>query len=67
MSKVKHLNTVDDDNYFTTEEAAEALGIKAAAVRNYLYSRKLTTYKFKTLTLLSRYEIEGWRKRQRKR
>jgi len=67
MSNPKYLKNARDLDYFTTEEAAGTLGIKSAAVRNYLYSGKLTTYKFKTLTLLSRDEIEAWRKRQRKR
>jgi len=66
MSNPKHLKDVNESDYLTTEEAAQTLGIKSAAIRNYLYSGKLTTYKFKTLTLLGRREIEAWRKRQRK-
>jgi len=67
MSNPKHLKDANESDYLTTEEAAQTLGIKSAAIRNYLYSGKLTTYKFKTLTLLGRREIEAWRKRQRKR
>ena len=67
MSKVKYLKKVDDSTYFTTEEAAEALGIKPTAIRNYLSANKLTTYKFKTLTLISRNEINAWKDRQRKK
>ncbi len=67
MTNPKHLKDVNESDYLTTDEAAQTLGIKSAAIRNYLYSGKLTTYKFKTLTLLGRREIEAWRKRQRKR
>ena len=65
MSRQRHLNKVNEKDYFTTEEAAKALGIKPTAIRNYLYASKLTTYKFKTLTLLSKNEVEAWKDRQR--
>lgn len=65
--KIKYLKTAQENDFLTTEEAASVLGIKSTAIRNYLYANKLTTYKFKTLTLLHRNEIEAWKKRQRKR
>ena len=66
MGKIKYLKKVDDSSYLTTEEAATALGIKPTAIRNYLYANKLTTYKFKSLTLLSKGEVEAWKDRQKK-
>jgi excisionase family DNA binding protein len=67
MAKVRKLSSADDGNYFTIEEAARELGIKPTAVRNYLYEGKMTTYKFKTMTLLSTDEISAWKDRQRGR
>ena len=66
-SNAKHLKNVKEENFLTTEEASKELGIKPSVIRNYLYFNKLTTYKFKTLTLLHRSEIEAWKKRQGKR
>jgi len=65
MNKVKQLKQVNDADFFTVEEAATELGIKTTAIRNYLYDEKLTTYKFKTLTLVSKEEIEAWKERQK--
>lgn len=65
MSKLKELKQADALNYLTVEEAANALGIKTTAIRNYLYDGKFTTYKFKTLTLIHKEEVEGWRDRQK--
>ena len=67
MGKVKRLKSVNAKDYLTIEEAATELGIKPPVLRNYLHSEKMTTYKFKTLTLLSRTEVEAWQKRQRER
>jgi excisionase family DNA binding protein len=61
----KTLKHIHDSEFFTVEEAANELGIKPTAIRNYLCDGKLTTYKFKTLTLLDRKEIEEWKKRQK--
>ncbi len=41
------------------------LGIKPTAIRNYLTWGDLTTYKFKTLTLVSKEEVEAWKQRQK--
>lgn len=61
MSKVIELKTVDADKYCSVEEAEKFLGVKASAIRNYLYLNKLTTYKFKGLTLISKRELENWK------
>ncbi len=58
MNDSRELNEVNGSNYLSVSEAAESLNIKETAVRNYLYEGKLTTYKFKGLTLLSKMEIE---------
>jgi excisionase family DNA binding protein len=65
MTKPKQLNKPDSNDYLTVDEAAKELGIKSTAIRNYLTWGKMTTHKFKTLTLISREEIEEWKKRQR--
>jgi excisionase family DNA binding protein len=61
----KTLKHVNDSEFFTVEEAAQELGIKPTAIRNYLCDGKLTTYKFKTMTLLDKKEIENWKQRQK--
>jgi excisionase family DNA binding protein len=65
MSKPKQINKPDEDDYLTVDEAAKELGIKPTAIRNYLTWGKMTTYKFKTLTLIKKEEVEEWRKRQK--
>ena len=62
---MRELKNVEGDKYLTAEEAAIALGIKAGAVRNYLSEGKFTTFKFKTLTLVSADEVKRWKERQR--
>jgi len=66
MNRVKSLRHIaSDTDFFTVDEAAQELSIKPTAIRNYLCWGKMTTYKFKTLTLLSREEVEAWKKRQK--
>ena len=65
VSNAKQLKNVNDSEYLTVDEAAKELGIKPTAIRNYLTWDKLTTYKFKTLTLLHRKEVEAWKERQK--
>lgn len=65
MARIKELEKVDSEKYLTIDEASRELGVKENALRNYLYDGKLTTYKFKSLTLLSRDEVESWKDRQR--
>lgn len=65
MKKEKELKQANVADYFTVEEAAKELGIKPTAIRNYLYDGKLTTYKFKTLTLIKSEEVESWKERQK--
>lgn len=61
-TQLKHVSA---DKFLTAEEAANLLGIKVGAIRNYLSEGRLTTFKFKTLTLLKIEEIKEWRKRQK--
>jgi len=65
MNKVKDIKQANAGDYFTVDEAANELGIKPTAIRNYVTWGKLTTYKFKTLTLLKREEIEAWKTKQK--
>ena len=65
MAKPKTLSIADGSKFLTVEEAASELGIKTTAIRNYLYDGKMTTYKFKMLTLLSKEEVEQWKERQK--
>lgn len=67
MAEIRELKKVDGDKFLTIEEASNELQVKANALRNYLYEGKLTTYKFKTLTLISRDEVEAWKDRQKSR
>ena len=65
MNKPKQINRPDVSEYLTVDEAAKELGIKPTAIRNYLTWGKMDTYKFKTLTLLKKSEVEEWKARQR--
>ena len=65
--KARELRSVNAQDYFTSEEAAQELGIKPTAIRNYLSKGQLTTYKFKTLTLIAAREVQSWNGRKRKR
>ncbi len=65
MNKTKELKQINAADYFTVEEAAQELGVKPPSIRNYLSWGKITTYKFKTLTLVKREEVEEWKKRQK--
>ena len=67
MAKVHNMKKVDGENFLTIEEAAQELKVKPTAIRNYLYEGKMTTYKFKTLTLLKADEVESWKTRQKPR
>jgi len=65
MAKPKHINEANDGEFLTVEEAGKELGVKTNAIRNYLYNGKMQTYKFKTLTLIKREDVEQWKARQR--
>jgi excisionase family DNA binding protein len=67
MAEIKTLKKADDESYLTIEQAANELGLKPTVIRNYLYEGKMTTYKFKTLTLLKKDEVEAWKNRQKSR
>ena len=58
---IRKLNAASTEEFLSTEEAADYLGIKPTVVRNYLWEGKLTTFKFKNLTLLSREELDDWK------
>ena len=58
---IRKLNAASTEDFLSTEEAADYLGIKPTVVRNYLWEGKLTTFKFKNLTLLSREELDDWK------
>ena len=62
--KAKYLQAANIKDYLTVDEASQVMGVKDNAIRNYLYAGKLTTYKFKSLTLLSKTEVEGWKSRR---
>ena len=64
MNKVKHLKQANEADFLTVAEASEELGVKWNAIRNYLYDGRLTTYKFKTLTLIRRSEVEARKTRR---
>ena len=65
MLKPKQLLTVSAAEYLTVGEAATELGVKETAIRNYLAWGKMTTFKFKMLTLISKREVDDWKKRQK--
>jgi excisionase family DNA binding protein len=67
MAKVYNIKQADDAKFLTIDEAASELNIKPTAIRNYLHAGKLTTYKFKSLTLLKADEVEAWKDRQKPR
>jgi excisionase family DNA binding protein len=65
MNKVRNIKQATESDYFTVDEAANELRIKPTAIRNYLCDGKFTTYKFKTLTLVHKEEVEAWKQRQK--
>jgi excisionase family DNA binding protein len=67
MAEGKTLKRADTENFLTVEEAATELGLKTTVIRNYLSEGKLTAYKFKTLTLLKKDDVEAWKERQKSR
>jgi hypothetical protein len=44
MAEIKTLKKVRSDEFLTVEEAADFLGIKPTAIRNYLHANRLTTF-----------------------
>ena len=65
MKKKTILHEAKDTEYFTVKEAAKELGIDAQSMRDHLSKGNLKTYKFKSLTLLSKIEVESWKERQK--
>jgi len=58
VKKVVELTQAKAADYLTAEEAAILLDMKEATIRNYLTDGRLTTYRFKTATLIKRTELE---------
>jgi len=58
MSRFKNipLGLVNDKEFLTAQEAAEYSGLAYITIRKML-GRKLTRYKFKTLTLIKKEEL----------
>ena len=65
MKKIILIHTAADTDFFTVEEAAKELGINTQSVRDHLTKGNLKTYKFKSLTLLKKEEVENWKERQK--
>ncbi len=63
MGKPIVLKRASADQYLTVEEAAREMKVKPQTVRNGLTAGTFTTYKFKTLTLLSISEVKEYKKR----
>ena len=63
--KKKIIHNADDSHFLTVEEAARELKIEKQSLRDHLRRGNLTTYKFKSLTLLSKIEVEAWKERQK--
>ena len=59
------IHTITDSDYFTVAEAAAELEINKQSVRDHLTKGNLKTYKFKSLTLLKKEEVESWKERQK--
>lgn len=59
------IHAAKDTLYFTVKEAADELGINMQTIRDYLAKGIIKTYKFKTLTLISKQEVEEWKQRQK--
>jgi excisionase family DNA binding protein len=62
---MKELKIVDGSQFFTIKETAKILGIESGSIRNYLSWGDMTAYKFKSLTLISKEEIDRWKERQK--
>ncbi len=65
--KAMELKIASVDEFLSIPEAAQMLGIKESAVRNYLSLDRFTTYKFKSLTLLKIDELRAWKRKRQHR
>ena len=63
MKTIANIQTIKDSQYLTVKETAEELGINTQTVRDYLTKGVFKTYKFKTLTLIDRQEVEKYKHR----
>jgi excisionase family DNA binding protein len=64
MKKIENIQTANDAFYSTVKEAAESLKMNSQTIRDYLGKGIFTTYKFKTLTLINKQEIESWNRQR---
>ena len=60
MKQTQKISEANASKYLSVGEASRMMGITAPVLRNYLYKGKITTYKFKNLTLLKKKEVEKW-------
>ena len=67
MKKEKQIHEIKESDYYNVDETAKFLNIDKTAVRNYLSQGKLTTYKFKSFTLVSVEEAKQWKKEKSRR
>ena len=51
---------MNPEDYYTAEEAAARLGLKLQTVRNYMQTGKIPKTKFKSLSLVSRADLEEY-------
>jgi len=63
MPTIKTLKSVDNGRYISVMEAAHQLGVQSATVRTYLWLGRLTTFKFKTMTLLDVGEVKQYKEK----
>jgi hypothetical protein len=55
--KTQIISYACNTKHFSIDEAAKELGVHPGTVLRYMYGNKLTTFKFKGFTLISRDEI----------
>lgn len=59
-AKAKELDIADRHEYYSVQEVATLLECSVGHVRNLLLSGAFTTFKFKTLTLVSKREAVAY-------
>lgn len=61
---LKQIDALDATSYLSIPEAARELGITTQTIRNMLYYGTWITYKFKSLTVISRADVTAWKRKQ---
>ena len=64
MRTMKQIDALDTASFLSIPEAARELGITTQTIRNMLYYGTWITYKFKSLTVISRDDVMAWKKKQ---